>query len=295
MTAPKHPYHDGPQDAEEGGAQSRLDGQRPSYDESSHEDIDLESLRRALDPDHPDPERLRQRVRSAMTSTQTFDSGAGQDMESNLGSNDRSHANAPAPIRSILDVSTLVAAVTVLIVIVVAAVAVVQGAGPRWIKPMSSASSASSPKHSLAPSPKQSSAPPRATVPDGFRDCSVSLGPGSYCVETPECWGGIRNYSDRAMIAIPGDCKSVHMFQTFAAGLIETPIQRQSQLEALPQVRELCSRRILTKLVDSSKYHVSRWEIYAIPPQLESEAGFFRCLVGLGGERTEPLQFRNLG
>ena len=31
--------------------------------ESIHEDLELGRLRRALDPDHPDPERLRQRVR----------------------------------------------------------------------------------------------------------------------------------------------------------------------------------------------------------------------------------------
>ncbi len=196
---------------------------------------ELGRLRRALDPDHPDPERLRQRVRSAMTSTQTPDSLAEQDSTSIRGPDIRSRVRAHAPFRSIPHVSTLVATITVLIVIVVAAVGVFHESGERQI-------TAGSTPVSPASSPKQSSTTPLPSIPDGFRDCSAALGAGSYCVETPECWTGVRSYADSPMRADRAGCNSAHYYETFAAGFLAITPLRQSELQAMPEVKRVVFR-----------------------------------------------------
>jgi hypothetical protein len=221
-----------------------------------------------------------------MTSTQALNSRAGQDSMPKRGLDVRSRVGPHAPIRSIPHVSTLVATITVLIVIVVAAVGVFHESGQRRINPGSAPVSPAS-------SPKQTSATPPPSVPDGFRDCSAALGAESYCVETPECWTGIRSYADSPIAADSVGCKSVHYYETFAAGFLTTIPIRQSELEATPEVKKLCSVHTLTKLVDSAQNPVSRWEIQAIPLQNHGER-FFRCLVTSGGRRTEPLRFKKL-
>jgi hypothetical protein len=286
VTAPKHPFNDSPRNVGD-GVQPRIQGNRMLDTESMHEDLEIGRLRRALDPEHPDPERLWERVRSVMTSAQPLDSHAEQEPISKWNSNIRSRGGAPVPTYSIPHASVLVAAVIVLIVIVVAAVGVFHGSGQRRINPESAPVSPAS-------SPKQSSASPRPSVPKGFRDCSTPLGAGSYCVETPECWTGIRGYADAPLIAEPVGCKSAHVYETFAAGFLATTPRRQSELEALPEVKKLCSVRTLTTIVDSARNPVSRWEIQAIPRQTKADRFSFRCLVGAGGVRTEPLHFRNL-
>ena len=219
-----------------------------------------------------------------MTPTQTPDSLAEQNSTSIRAPDIRSRVRAHAPFRSIPHVSTLVATITILIVIVVAAVAVFHESGERQV-------TVGSTPVSPAPSPKQSSTTPPPSIPDGFSDCSAALGVGSYCVETPECWGGLRSYADAPMRADRVRCKSAHYYETFAAGFLATTPLRQSELQAMPEVKELCSARTLAKLVDSAQNPVSRWDIRAIPFQAPKET-IFRCLVGPGGERTEPLHFK---
>jgi len=278
VTAPESPSQNGgryvPNGIEPGQHLRRI-----SSNGLTDEGLDLDALRRTLDPEHPDPERLRQRVRSVLISTPV----SAPDAEPYAETPDPelispSPAAARPRVRSILGATTLVAAVIVLVALVVAAVVIVRG--PQDAS--QPASPASSPQQFPAPQP---------TVPAGFRDCSVAFGSGNYCVDTPECWAGIISVSDVPSVATATGCASRHVYETFAAGVLEAPIQRQSQLEKSPQVKELCSTRTLGRLLGSRQFGAD-FEILVVPGQSAAQARLFRCLAGKG-YRSGPLPFQH--
>ena len=184
--------------------------------------------------------------------------------------------------------AVLVAAATVLIALLVAAVAVL--GGPSGAERPTPAGTPTSPAPSWTLSPSASPTRPSAP-PQGFRDCSSSLGLESYCVENPECWTDVRAYADAPRMADNADCNSQHLYQTFAAGSMEVIPRRQSQLEAVAHVQNLCSDQTLAKVL-GSRTPESEWEIFVLPPQNE-RTQVFRCIAGRG-MRDEPLQLRKL-
>lgn len=152
--------------------------------------------------------------------------------------------------------------------------------------------SSEAPSNEPAPSTASSGSPASpdpSPAPAGFVDCSEQLGGTSYCVADPECWAGISGYVDFPIVATMEDCYATHVYQTYAAGQLSGPVQRQSELEARKEVKELCTLDNLNAVLSSERARKD-WEIYPIPPQLTIKGdNLFRCLFGFG-ERDRPVK-----
>ncbi|MBA3529986.1 MAG: hypothetical protein H0T91_11895 [Propionibacteriaceae bacterium] len=87
------------------------------------------------------------------------------------------------------------------------------------------------------------------------------------------------------------DCYAPHVYETYAAGQLSRPVQRQSELEARKEVKELCTLDNLNAVLPSERARKD-WEIYQIPPQLTIKGdNLFRCLFGFG-ERDRPVKLK---
>jgi hypothetical protein len=129
--------------------------------------------------------------------------------------------------------------------------------------------------------------PPATTqVPDSFVDCSEQLGPDTYCTPEPECWTGVRGYADSPLIGGAVSCYKLHYYQTFAAGQLDFVPLRQSQLEKLPQVKKVCTSKVVNSML-AKEDRRSRWQIEALPQQKPGEM-YYRCIFGPWG-RTSPI------
>lgn len=139
--------------------------------------------------------------------------------------------------------------------------------------------------------------PPRSAVSSSVRvatpttdptstlvDCSAELGGRSYCQTEPECWSDLYSYADMLSVATPQDCKKSHVYQTFAQGVLDTPVNRQPSFEARQQVRALCSSRTFARVLPDN-VSLRRIQIVSLPPQVQIEDDHFRCLFSTG-ERT---------
>ncbi|MET1006194.1 MAG: hypothetical protein ABWX96_11620, partial [Propionibacteriaceae bacterium] len=136
--------------------------------------------------------------------------------------------------------------------------------------------------------------PTASPVPDGFIDCSQQFGGQSFCIDptVPECWGELRNYADSMYVVEMQDCAENHGAQTYAAGVLSSPVNRQSQLEAKKEVKALCTKENLDKVLASRK-RLKDWQINAIPPQILIESDdFFRCLFTIPGGQTGPVKLK---
>ena len=139
-----------------------------------------------------------------------------------------------------------------------------------------------------SPSPSPTPAP----MPEGFVDCSKELGGQSYCLTEPECWEQLRGYADSLLIAEMQPCDEEHAEQTFAVGLLSSPVNRQSQLEAKKEVKALCTPENLSKVMAPRK-PLKDWQISAIPPQVTIETdNFFRCLFNNPGGSTGAVKLK---
>jgi hypothetical protein len=104
----------------------------------------------------------------------------------------------------------------------------------------------------------------------------------------PQCWGGLISNSDSPFLATPVRCTRNHVYQTFAAGPLTRPVNRQSQLDGDRTVKALCRSALVNKMLPEGERR-DDWEVYAIPAQSSADdEGYFRCVFGRG-ERDEPL------
>ncbi|SDT43827.1 Protein kinase domain-containing protein [Friedmanniella luteola] len=141
------------------------------------------------------------------------------------------------------------------------------------------------------PSPSPTTAGPTrgAALPAGYDDCSAELGGTSYCPTEPECWAGIISVFDLPSLGTPRDCDETHVYQTFAAGPLDVEVRRQSQLEELRAVRQICDADVLDRrLTDADRE--TDWEVLALPPQeADGSDRVYRCLFGRG-DRDAPVE-----
>lgn len=129
-----------------------------------------------------------------------------------------------------------------------------------------------------------------ADPPVGFADCSDRLGARSLCPTVPECWADVFSYQDAPRQAQLLDCQTDHVYQTFAAGMLDTVVRRQSQLADDPTVAKLCTRGKLNRQLLGERA-TKDWEILALPPQPNVEDNLFRCIAGRG-ERATPFDLQ---
>ncbi len=54
---------------------------------------------------------------------------------------------------------------------------------------------------------------------------------------------------------------------------------RQSELEALPQVKKVCTAKVVNTMLVTRSDQRSDWDVFALPPQNEDEM-FYRCIFG---------------
>jgi Protein kinase domain len=191
-------------------------------------------------------------------------------------------AGPPTPARRRPGWPILVAAAAVLALVVVLVVALT-GRG----------NVSASPPPATGPAPIASASPsvsPSATLLAGFADCSASVGRPAQCGPTPpQCWGQLLSIADALYVATPASCSKNHVYQTFAAGPLATPVIRKSQLDANPGVRATCTMKLVNAMLPANERRTD-WEVYAIPAQSAAEnETYFRCVFG-HGERSAPLE-----
>ncbi|GAA3567610.1 hypothetical protein GCM10022197_24710 [Microlunatus spumicola] len=136
---------------------------------------------------------------------------------------------------------------------------------------------------------------PTPTLLTGFTDCSATVGQPAQCgPSTPQCWGGVPSAFDGLIVATPARCDETHVYQTFAAGPLTAPVIRQSQLDADPAAKAICTRRLVNAMLPADERR-GDWEIFTIPAQsAEEDEAYFRCVFGRG-ERDAPLTLRSPG
>jgi hypothetical protein len=136
--------------------------------------------------------------------------------------------------------------------------------------------------------PPSATPSPSVTLLAGFADCSATVGRPAQCGPmTPQCWGQLLSVADALYVATPARCSANHVYQTFAAGPLETAVMRKSQLDADPGVRATCRRSLVNRLVAEDQQR-DDWEVYAIPAQSAQDEGYFLCVFGKG-ERTNSF------
>lgn len=166
---------------------------------------------------------------------------------------------------------------------------VAPGGSPVSASTSAAASPSPSPSLSETPTPSPSAgetAEPSA-VPAGFVDCSDELGEGAYCTSQPECWSGLFGASDSPRVLDKLKCEELHIFQTFAAGVLESVPPRQSTLDTMPEVQRTCTPSVLESMLVTAADKQADWQIYAINPQ--DDASVFRCIFGKA-DRIGPVQ-----
>ena len=250
---------------------------------------ELETLRRRLDPEHPDPDRLHRRVQAARRPPATASPAPARQPRLPSVAAASPVPLAQPPRRRLGGTPLLVAVNLVLVGLLVFAVLFIRGPlGDHWLGPAGT----SAPRVSTVP-PVTSPSPtgPPSPAPVGFRDCSQSLGEGGLCVARAECWAGVISPFDVPFIGTPVRCTKEHVYQTFAAGLLQKAYRRQSQYDKLPIVQRLCSAETLgTVLGDPTS--AKRFQIIALPPQ-DDVVPVVRCIAGRG-DRGKPLTFQPL-
>ena len=149
--------------------------------------------------------------------------------------------------------------------------------------PASAASSTATP--TLTPTPE-----PSPTLLAGFTDCSAAVGRPAQCgPSTPQCWGGVPSAFDSLIVATPARCDETHVYQTFAAGPLSAPVIRQSQLDADPAAKAICTKKLVNALLPADERRDS-WEVFTLAPQSPADGeAYFRCVFGRG-ERDEPRE-----
>jgi hypothetical protein len=177
----------------------------------------------------------------------------------------------------------VLAAVAAVLVLVVALVVGLSGREAPVAVP--SAASTSGSGTSPAPTPT-----PSVTPLAGFTDCSAEVGRPAQCgPSTPQCWGGVPSAFDSLIVATPARCDETHVYQTFAAGPLSGPVIRQSQLDADPAAKAVCTKKLVNAMLPADERR-DTWEIFTIPPQSAADnEAYFRCVFGRG-ERDEPLE-----
>ena len=129
------------------------------------------------------------------------------------------------------------------------------------------------------------------TPSSGFEECAGRLGTGSYCPTKRECWAGVISVFDLPSLGTSQKCSDTHVYQTFAAGLLDQDVRRQSQLEGDSRVKRLCSVDTLDKLLNADQRRTN-WEVLALPPQeADGSDRIYRCLFGRG-DRDAPVEIR---
>lgn len=202
-------------------------------------------------------------------------------------------ATAPPRKRRSL-AAILIAAAVVLALVVV---------GDLWLGPANNAvvavpgspvvpAPSSTVQASGEPTSSPSAASPTGTPPpDGFVDCSEQLGGRSFCLVTPECWTELYGYADLMTVGTMQDCSQTHLHQTFAAGVLSSPVNRQSVFEAKKEVQALCNSKTLDKVLALGQSRKD-WQISKLAPQVQIEGDdFFRCLFS-NGERKTPEKLK---
>ena len=181
----------------------------------------------------------------------------------------------------------LAAAAAVLALIVVVAM-VLAGRGDAGAVPPPVPSAP--PATSASPTPS-----PSTVLLAGFTECSETVGRPAQCGPmTPQCWGGVPSAFDSLIVATPAKCDETHIYQTFAAGLLTVPVIRQSQLDADPAARAICTSKLVNAMLPE-KERRTNWEIFTIPPQSAAQnEAYFRCVFGRG-ERSAPLELKPPG
>jgi len=153
----------------------------------------------------------------------------------------------------------------------------------------------SSPAEKPSPRGRQRAAsrsPVPTPSPEGFVDCSAELGAGSYCVDldAPECWVNYFQYADLNAAADMTSCKGYHELQTFAAGSLPVVTNRQSQVEARKEVKSLCTRETLNKVLAAGE-SLKSWQIEVLPAPVDIDTdNLFRCLVGPAQDQSHRLR-----
>lgn len=179
-------------------------------------------------------------------------------------------------------VSVLVAlAVAVTMMIVSSSNQTAQPSGRVTAGPVTTAPSTSS-----TPAPTSTPTPVQA-VPEGFIDCSESLGERTYCAASYQCWGGLISFGDLPGLGTAASCEDNHVYQTFAAGEISGPVRRQSDVEKNKRVKKVCTTEVANSML-RERDRRDDWEVLVLPPQPTTEDSLYRCIVGRG-ERSKPL------
>ena len=158
-------------------------------------------------------------------------------------------------------------------------------AGPSSETPSGSATTSASASNTPTQSP---TGPP---PPSEFADCSDYLGPSTYCPTGPQCWYQYISNNDFPAAANPISCSVSHTHQTFAAGRITFRPRLQSQLEADPEVKRVCSRGSAAKVVVGERVE-SNWTIDVLAPLDGSDDRLFLCLAVTGESRATAFRLR---
>lgn len=187
-------------------------------------------------------------------------------------------AGGPAPVWRRWPVLVLAAAVVVLVVAL--AVGLTGRGGPVATPPASTA-----PASATTPSASAS-----AALLAGFTDCSRTVGRPAQCGPDPaQCWGSLASAFDSLTVASPARCDRTHVYQTFAAGPLTSPVLRQSQLDADPAAKAVCTSSLVNAMLPANRRRTN-WEVFTIPPQTAADdEAYFRCVFGRG-ERDAPLK-----
>ncbi|MGI3780468.1 MAG: serine/threonine-protein kinase [Janthinobacterium lividum] len=182
----------------------------------------------------------------------------------------------------------LVAAAALLALVAVVVVALV-GRGDVVAAPPLTTSQASVASASTPASPSTS---PSATLLAGFVDCSDAVGRPAQCGPSPaQCWGSLTSAFDSLTVATPARCDRSHIYQTFAAGPLASPVIRQSQIDDDRGVKATCKAALVNSMLAEGDRRPD-WEVYAIPAQSTSDDdAYFRCVFGRG-TRDRPLQLK---
>ena len=176
------------------------------------------------------------------------------------------------------------AAAAAVLVLVVALVVSLSGREAPVVAPPASSTGGSVASPTPTPTPS-------VTLLAGFTDCSAEVGRPAQCgPSTPQCWGGVPSAFDSLIVATPARCDETHVYQTYAAGPLSAPVMRQSQLDADPAARAVCTKKLVNAMLPADERR-DDWEIFILPPQsaADGESSHFRCVFGRG-ERDQPLE-----
>ncbi|MGW3646461.1 serine/threonine-protein kinase [Streptomyces sp. NPDC000878] len=137
-------------------------------------------------------------------------------------------------------------------------------------------------------------------VPTTTEDCPAAgvEGLGGRCTTTAECWSGM--VVDVGIVSVNrSDCLVSHLWETFAIAPLPSDGMTNNQKELIkhPDVRELCSRKVLaeSRQADGLKIDSSRWTIDVLPPTATQYADglrVMRCVATVTGEESTGAYFR---